>query len=190
MSIFVTSLNITLQHEGGYANLGIDTECKLDDDRGGETLFGISRNNHKDSIIWNEVDAYKQDLSPFNKTKYSKINSLCMNNRVIMKEVQRIYFEEYWKRIKGDDIKIQENANVLFDMAVNAGHIRAIKLAQELLSLKVDGICGNITIKAINDCGKDFCNRYTNKRIEWYKSRKNKTYIDAWVNRANKFLID
>ena len=106
-----------------------------------------------------------------------------------MNEVQNIYFSEYWLKIKGDSIKIQENANVLFDMAVNAGHSRAVKLAQEMLGIKADGICGNVTIGAINSYGSDFCNAYTNKRIEWYKARKNQTYIKAWVARAEKFRV-
>lgn len=189
MANFITSLNITLKHEGGYANLGADTECKLDDDRGGETLFGISSKNHPDSIIWEELENYKKILAPFGKSKYSQLNSLCNNNSVIMKEIQNIYYQSYWKKIKGDSIKIQENANVLFDMAVNAGYSRAIKLAQELCSVKVDGICGDKTINAINALGKDFCNWYVDKRIEWYKSRKNQTYVNAWVDRANKFRI-
>ena len=181
MADFLTALNITLQHEGGYADLVGDS--------GGETIFGISKNNHPKSSIWKELDNYKILLAPFDKSKYSKMNALCKNNRIIMNEVQNIYFSEYWLKIKGDSIKMQENANVLFDMAVNAGHSRAVKLAQEMLGIKADGICGNVTIGAINSYGSDFCNAYTNKRIEWYQARKNQTYIKAWVARAEKFRV-
>lgn len=189
MAIFRISLEKTLEHEGGYANLGADTIDTSDDDTGGETIFGISRNNHPNSILWKEIDNYKEMLKPFNKSKYKQINELAKNNSIIMNEVERIYKESYWNKIKGNDIKIQENADVLFDMAVNAGHSRAIKLAQEVCSIKVDGICGNITINSINTLGKDFCNWYVDKRISWYKTRKNQTYVKAWVNRAERFRI-
>lgn len=187
MAIFQISLDKVLKNEGGYANLGAETETKEDDDTGGETIFGISRNNHPNSVLWKEIDNYKKILNPFNKSKYSQMDKLALNNGMVIKEVERIYRENYWNKIKGNDIRIQENADVLFDMAVLAGHSRAIKLAQEILSIKVDGICGNITIKAINDCGKDFCNWYVDKRIDWFKNRKNQTYVKAWVKRAEKF---
>ena len=85
MAIFRISLEKTLEHEGGYADLV--------DDTGGETIFGISRNNHPNSILWKEIDNYKEMLKPFNKSKYKQINELAKNNSIIMNEVERIYKE-------------------------------------------------------------------------------------------------
>ena len=186
MANFITSLNVTLKHEGGYANLTGDS--------GGETIFGISRNNHPNATLWAEIDNYKR-IMHF-KTKpcqndISRMNSLCLNNKVVMKQVQDIYYNSYWLVIKGDRIHSQELANNIFDMAVNSGNSRAIKLIQSLLGIKVDGIVGNQTISSINEYidSKQLNNDYVIKRIEYYKSLNKSQFINGWINRTNYFLI-
>lgn len=183
MADFKIALKKTLEHEGGYSDLAGDT--------GGETIFGISKNNHPKSILWKELNNYKQGLSPFDKSKYKEISALARNNRIISDEVARIYKTSYWDRIKGDSIKNQDMANNIFDMAVNAGVNRAIFLLQSALGVVEDGIIGEKTLNALNNTlnFKDLNNEYVEKRNNFYNTRKNKTYLKSWLNRAKSYYL-
>jgi lysozyme family protein len=42
----------------------------------------------------------------------------------------KIFWQNYWQLVKGDEIENQDFANQIYDMAVNAGVSNAIKLAE------------------------------------------------------------
>jgi len=100
----------------------------------------------------------------------------------------------YWKPLNLSGI---ENINIalqIFDYAVNVGTSRAVKTAQRLAGVKVDGVIGEITIKAINDMGDIFFQRYTQARKEYYKylaDRKPilKKFLIGWINRIEHTKI-
>jgi lysozyme family protein len=70
------------------------------------------------------------------------------------KVAHEIYERDYWKKIKGDQIKSQAAADSLYDSAVNMGPATAIKLAQAALKIAVTGIMDEATLKAINNTKK------------------------------------
>ena len=97
-------------------------------DPGGETNFGISKR------------AYP-DLS---------ISTLARDQAIA------IYHRDYWKTPGIDQIKNSALATKLFDLGVNIGTIRAVKLLQQAANhfskkLKVDGLLGPATAIAVND---------------------------------------
>lgn len=185
MASLEKSYNKTRKWEGGY--------CDIAGDKGGETIFGIARNFHVKLIIWETIDNYKKLLEPFNKSKYKALENKCLENKDFMKIVHDFYRDNFWDKIKGDSIEIQENADILFDYAVNSGVGIAVKKAQGILGLKADGILGNITLAKINEKGIDFCNELCKAREEFFitisKKGENAKFLKGWLNRVNDFYV-
>lgn len=133
------------------------------DDKGGATKFGISQKAYPSLDIKNLTE----------------------------KQARDIYKQNYWDRVRGDDIKSQVIANNIFDTAVNMGVRTAIRLVQIALdSQNIDGIAGNETIAAINDVNEEaFIAYFTLAKIARYAKICNddKTqgkFLLGWVNRA------
>ena len=110
-------------------------------DPGGETNFGIAKRSHPDVDIKN-----------------------------LTKEgAKEIYYQDYWMKNRvpqlPDDLK-----HIYFDMCVNQGRGRAVKILQQAANakganLKVDGGLGPKTISALNGVELDRVRAY---RIKYY----------------------
>jgi lysozyme family protein len=128
-------------------------------DPGGETNYGISKRSYP-------------DLDIPNLTKEQAIE---------------IYWEHYW--IPKLDYLEDINAAVqVFDMCVNAGKYRAVRMAQKVSFAFEDGIFGDATVRAVNNCIA-FVGHYKNERIRFYQSLDNDRYIKGWINRVNNTKI-
>lgn len=178
MALFLNAYKRTNENEGGYVN---DI-----DDNGGETLFGISRKFHGDDYIlkafWAELDNYKKlELSD------AEITQLCKNNAIICEGEKTFYKKEFWDKMRGDEIKNQKLAENIYDFYVNAGK-NAIICLQKLLSLKPDGVVGDITLNAINICTFDLNTMYVDARVKYYISLNQPKFEKGWINRAKSFL--
>lgn len=109
-------------------------------------------------------------------------------------KMESIYRRDYWDKIKGDQIKDQNAAAVLFDYAVNAGAGAAIKAAQTVLGVNVDGGIGPQTLAAINRAGPGFAGRLTKYRVSFYtrlaasNPAKYGKYLAGWIKRAESFF--
>lgn len=184
----------TLKWEGGY--------CDIVGDTGGETIFGIARNKHPKLKLWDIVDGYKREFKPnFSKTNYSHLETLCIENENFKDEMYSFYRKEFWDKIKGDQIKSQEVANILYDFAVNSGVSRAVKTVQKAINqtgygdhepLKVDGVLGEKTLKEINRLdGKSLCNALCDERKMFLESiakkGSNAKFLKGWLNRVQDF---
>ena len=101
------------------------------------------------------------------------------------------YKDEYWLKYKLYKLRTNLKAKELFIFGVNAGMPNAIKLAQDIVGVKVDGIIGNKTIKAINEFDNDlFSEKFDLCEIAYYenivkKDPDKKIYLQGWKNRAN-----
>ena len=130
MANFSTALSKLLEVEGGYANDPVD--------KGGETIYGISRKNWPQWEGWKYVDR--------------------KNYNTAYRYVEDFYKRNFWNPVGGDDILDQALAEKVFDIAVNAGIGTATKIVQRCLnilngaSLKVDGACGPATRREIQKC--------------------------------------
>lgn len=108
------------------------------------------------------------------------------------KEAKQVYNRKFWKAMKGEKIKSQNVANILFDGFVNMGP-SAIKVLQRRLGIKDDGIVGPVTIAAINAApARALFYDYKHDRIKYYEilaDRKPsmKVFLDGWLNRINSF---
>ena len=96
-----------------------------------------------------------------------------------------IYKEDYWDKIRGDDLP-EGLSLVVFDMAVNAGIKRAIKLLQGILRVKKDGIIGPKTLGSIEGRDiKELIYLYSIERITYYTSLSTfNVFGKGWIKRV------
>jgi lysozyme family protein len=153
---FVKSIELVLQHEGGYVNDPLDA--------GGETNFGISKRAYPNLDIRN----------------------------LTVDQAKHIYFNDYWKPIRGDLIVTNELAYQLFDMAVNAGTGAAARLLQRIVGTTDDGVIGPVTLKAIDrypSIGR-LIGEYKFSRARHYalivaKNHSQVRFLRGWINRID-----
>ena len=122
------SYKIVERLEGGYVNDPVD--------RGGETVYGISRKSHPDWEGWHFLD-----------------------NPVVLRSLaKRLYRRLYWLPIQGHQYPSQRLGNIVLQAAVHCGVRTASRWLQRSLNeihplpLKVDGRVGNHTLYALYDC--------------------------------------
>ena len=134
------------------------------DDPGAETKYGISKKAYPNLDI----------------------------KELTLVQAKEIYKKDYWDRIQGDNIPDQFIANLLLDSAVNLGVKKAVKLAQEILGVKVDGILGKETMYMLKLYDPYLLfNKYKLSRINYYTELCNrnhnlKKYLLGWINRVLK----
>ena len=164
-----------LKHEGGF----VDDPA----DPGGATNKGITMGTFKNCA-----------------QKYLGIEPTLENLKALTDEqAGKIYKPLYWDKVHGDDMDVQELANILFDFQVNAG-ANASKLLQRVLNdmgaspaLAVDGAIGKGTMKVLSAMDqKEVYRRYKEGRIDYYKDLVEKRptlgkFLKGWINRVNSF---
>jgi len=182
---FDDAFKIVLGFEGGYSNDPAD--------RGGETNYGITYNTLN--------DAKNKGWIPFNVT----IQNIQLEHAKI------IYKKGYWDVVQADSLPHPLDL-IMFDSAVNHGPGAAVKLLQKSLNallryteLKIDGIVGPLTLRAVNDyigLGSTpgtppdsniryLCIDVLLNRVELYSSivnsnRSQEKFLRGWLNRVFK----
>lgn len=155
---YARCLDEVLRHEGGYVNHPADP--------GGATNFGVTQATYN---AWRK----KKGLAA------RSVKSIARS------EIEAIYRNEYWNKIKGDDLPAGVDL-AIFDFAVNSGVSRSSKYTQALVGTPQDGVIGPATLKAIASYkGKlnlDLCD----KRMAFLKGLKTwPTFGKGWTNRVN-----
>ena len=151
MADFQTTLNRTLKHEGGYAN--------IPGDNGGETYRGISRRWHSGWPGWQIIDGFKTLAGKPNPN----FLSLLSQNEPLDGTVSGFYRGEYWIPLYCEQIDSQAVVNELFDTAVLMGKKWAVTFLQSGLNalnknqssypdIEVDGKMGPTTLQTTKDC--------------------------------------
>jgi len=168
MANFDISIGIVLGHEGGISN--------HKNDKGGLTNFGITFKLFK-------LYAKSLGLEP---------TAEALKN-ISIKDAKEIYFQEFWQKMRGNEWKDQQLANIVFDAYVNTG-VRAIQLLQKHLGVNCDFKVGPQTLAAINSANpKVLFDSYKEARIMYYEGlvKKDPTqedFIKGWKNRVAKFI--
>jgi lysozyme family protein len=137
-------------------------------DPGGETNFGISKRSYPDLDI----------------------------ARLTVEQATMIYWQDFWLRGRVDLLTNSQAAGKLFDMGVNMGSNRAVRILQTELNrnawagLTVDGRAGPLTLASANkapDAGLVYWLRlgseafYNDLAMEHPVMRK---YLRGWLRRA------
>ena len=154
---FEKSLELVLQHEGGYTNHPSDP--------GGRTNLGVTQR------VWENYVGHKVDEKEM---------------RSLTKElVAPLYRKEYWDAVHGD--QLPSGADYLaFDFAVNAGAFRCIKTIQRALNITADGIIGPVTLKSIQGANaEDFITDFTHAKEVFYRGLSTfNIFGKGWLNRV------
>jgi lysozyme family protein len=127
---FRRCLNRVLPYEGGYSNHPHDP--------GGVTLNGVTQRVNDSWRRNNGLEARPLTPSLEKKLEWTR-------------ERDAIYYEQYWKRVRGDLLPAGVNLAV-FDGAVNSGPGQSIKWLQAALGVAPDGVMGEHTVEALNEC--------------------------------------
>lgn len=182
MSDFTKCITKTLRYEG--VSSSSDGYVDHPNDRGGATKYGISYAFVKDT----------GDIEFFDMNGDLKIDKRDIQLLTFEKAVEA-YKKYFWDVFELDDIEENEKAFLVFDAAVNHGIKGAAKLVQRALnvcgcSLKVDGIYGPKTKKALQDCAvEDFIAAFQSKRTSLYQAivannPSQKVFLNGWLNRV------
>ena len=95
-------------------------------------------------------------------------------------EVAAIYRQEYWDRVRGDDLPSGVDFAV-FDYAVNSGVSRAAKTLQAVVGVTQDGVIGPATIQATKTY---VAMSITNRRLAFMQSLSiGSTFGKGWSAR-------
>lgn len=134
-------LKQVLKYEGGYSNHPSDP--------GGATMKGVTQATY---------DAWrvKRGLA---------VQSV---RNISDEELQAIYRQEYWDKVRGDDLPAGVDLAV-FDFAVNSGVSRASKYLQAIVGVPQDGVIGPQTLQATRAY---VANAVTSKRLSFMQSLK------------------
>jgi lysozyme family protein len=144
-------------------------------DKGGPTRYGV---------IQKQYDKYCLEK---NKT-------LTSVEKISIFEVQDIYYSKYWLPAKCNEMP-GKLSTVVFDTTVNSGQGRAVKILQQSIGAKVDGIIGKETISKLVNCDQNkLANQFVDIRIEFYnnivlKDPTQKVFLKGWLRRV-QFLRD
>ncbi len=156
-------------------------------DKGGETVYGISRKAHPQWEGWRILDSIKSKLKEPNNT--ISLSRTIIASNAFTDMVKGFYRTNYFEPMWLQHCKHQPFADNIFLLGVNAGTKRAIKIAQRAGGLMADGVIGEQTLKLLLNAGDKETKRFTELEIEYYKSivEKDPTqerFLKGWINRA------
>lgn len=163
---FEIAFDDVMKTEGGFVH---DSS-----DHGGPTNFGITLATFSDFL--GHV-ATEEDLK-----------------NIDTETVKKIYKQNYWDRLKLDQVKYIDLAHLIFDQAVNRGTRRVAEQLQKILNLKQDGIIGPITLSEINlheprELLISFLIMSQNSYIKIVESDPTQLrFLSGWIKRTQKFL--
>lgn len=152
-------LALILKHEGGYVD--------HPEDPGGATMKGITLAT---------FSAFKG--KPMSKDELRAISDA---------DVTAIYKDQYWDALNCDDLKPGVDL-LAFDMAVNKGVRRAVRLMQRGAGATEDGVLGPKSMSAINAMDADtLIAKVSEERRDFYKSLKTfATFGRGWLRRVDE----
>ncbi|HEY6863160.1 MAG TPA: glycosyl hydrolase 108 family protein [Burkholderiales bacterium] len=175
MASFDAFFPTLLRNEGGFVDDPVDP--------GGATNKGVTLETFKSSA-----------------QRYLGIEPTLENLKALTDDqAAKIYKPLYWDKIRGDDIQLQDLADIVFDFQVNAG-AAASKLLQRVLNdlgaqppLGVDGEIGPGTMAALARADAVAVYRaYKQGRIAYYQDLVAKRpplgkFLNGWLKRVNAF---
>lgn len=152
----------------------------------GYTFMGIYEIANPDWGGWSIIKMYiKRYVS------LEKASEECYRDRNLRDLVEYFYKENFWDKMKLDNVFPFRTADLMFKFGVNTGLKRAIKYAQIVVGVKADGIVGNNTLKALNSYNpvkfeseyKALFIRYYNRLAENNPNRYGQ-FLNGWLNRV------
>lgn len=158
---FDKCLELLLIHEGGFVN---DRR-----DNGGMTNLGVTIR------VWEEWVGH-----PVSEKEMRNLTPLM---------VKALYKRKYWDACRADEL-ISGVDYCVFDVSVNSGVGRAVKLLQQTIGVTVDGGFGPATLAAVKKAEEnsvELIEAYCTKRLEFLQSLKTfDTFGRGWSRRVEE----
>ena len=148
-----------LDHEGGYVNHA--------EDPGGETNLGVTRAVYEQYVGRQVMDGEMKGLTH--------------------DDVYPIYKENYWDRVRGDDLPSGVDWAV-FDFCVNSGVSRSAKALQRIVGVEQDGGIGPMTLQAVLEIEPaEIIEQMHHMRDSFYRSLSTfDTFGRGWIRRNDE----
>ena len=148
-----------LAHEGGYVWHA--------EDPGGETNFGVTRAVYEQYAGRQVMDGEMEGLTH--------------------DDVYPIYKENYWDRVRGDDLPSGVDWSV-YDFCVNSGVSRSAKALQRIIGVEQDGGIGPMTLQAVAEMEPaDIIEQMHHMRDGFYRSLSTfDTFGRGWIRRNDE----
>ena len=158
------SFDMMLDSEGGFQDDINDSGNHLSDGRRGCTNLGVTQ------AAWEEYVGHK-------------VSTQDMRN-LTPAVVEPYYRRKYWDACRCSDMPNGVDY-ILLDYAINHGVGGATKALQNTVGATPDGAIGPLTLAAINSYPPaELIEKFTQTKIEYYKSLNNPYYEQGWLNRA------
>lgn len=157
-----------LSFEGGFVNDPLD--------RGDATNKGVT------IATWRKVGYDKDGDGDIDVDDLKLLTDRDVTDRVLR--------PHYWNRWKADQIKSQSLANILVDWVWASG-ANGIKIPQQILGVKADGIVGPKTLAALNAANpQQLFEAIKKRRVAFIenivkKTPSQKRFRDGWLRRLN-----
>lgn len=156
----IRSIEEVLKHEGGFVDHPADP--------GGATNYGVTLRTYQ---------RYKRN---------PHLTAQDLKN-ITIEEVHAIYKIGYWDAVKADELPDGVDF-LVFDMAINAGPRRGVRLLQDVVGARADGILGPITLRRVQqDSPERIITAYTEARESYYRSLPHfSTFGRGWLRRTRE----
>ena len=154
-----------LKSEGGFTADERDAGNKLPDGRKGSTMLGVTQYN------WEAHVGHQVTHDDMRKLTAA--------------DVEPLYKKKYWDAVRADELPSGIDYMV-FDMGVNAGPGRSIKLLQTAVGVPADGGLGPITLAAVWAANPVvLIEKFSQEKEAFYRSLDTfSVYGTGWLNRV------
>jgi lysozyme family protein len=154
-----------LASEGGFTADERDKGNLLPDGRKGSTMLGVTQFNWEQHVGHQVTHDQMRKLTPT--------------------DVEPLYKKKYWDVVRADELPSGIDY-LVFDLGVNAGPGRSIKLLQTAVGVTPDGGLGPISMAAVLAADPvKLIEDFSQAKEDFYRSLDDfKTYGTGWLNRV------
>lgn len=154
-----------LASEGGFTDDERDKGNSLPDGRKGSTMLGVTQFNWEQHVGHQVTHDQMRKLSPA--------------------DVEPLYKKKYWDVVRADELPSGIDY-LVFDMGVNAGPGRSIKIMQTALGVPADGGFGPMTMAAVLAADPvKLIEDFSQAKEDFYRSLNDfSVYGTGWLNRV------
>jgi lysozyme family protein len=165
---WIPSFNLVLKSEAGFSDDQDDKGNHLPDGRKGCTNLGVAQTTWENWIGRQSNEKEMRALTP--------------------EKVEPMYKKKFWDACRCDELPVGVDY-LVFDFAVNAGVGCSAKILQTAVGTTPDGAIGPKTIDAVSSTSQ-LINKFSNAKIEYYKSLNNPKYERGWLNRVAEVKLN
>ena len=151
------------------------------------TLGGVSQKANPYNVDWVFIESILRNCG----NAITRASTMLYNDDSLRSQIETIFLNKYWSRMKLNEINSQLIANEMFLFGVVAGYKNGAKLAQKLAGVAEDGLIGNISISAINKLDEtEFSRKYDELEKSYFQriinnNEKLAIYEKGWYKRAD-----